>query len=394
MNILYIHPFPVFGGATKSLTEMISALPPGAIKGVALSPRGIASESLKSSGINVIEVRGLPQWDDTRYGHYHGLRWLILIRELLYLPSLFSGLWRARALGPYSLIHCNEITALLAGVVAKKWLRAPLLVHVRSLQRINGGRISKWLMRMLRQHANKVIAIDEAVKRSLPSDLDVTVVHNGLKTPKFMGERDRNGAFTIAIIGVLGKLKGVYEFVEAARILHERNVDVRMVVVGENARKLSGAYGWLLRKLGFAQDVRTDLEVYVKQHGLTSIVEFSGFVVDINKIYSRLDALCFPSHLDAPGRPVFEAALYGLPSIVAMKNPTCDVVIDGKTGLCIDNPDPKLIAASIEILVNDRCFSRKMGETARVCALSKFDSVIGAKKFIDMYKQLNMDSIN
>lgn len=388
MKVLYLHPFSVFGGATKSLSEMISALPDDSVVGVALCPKGGAFETFRAVGIEVLEVLGITQWDDTRYGYYRGFRWLILLREFSYLPSVFLGLWRARKLGPYSLIHCNEITAILVGVLAKKWLGAPLLVHVRSLQRQGHGRISKWLMKILRLHADKVVAIDEAVRRTLPADIDVTVIHNGLKIPVLPKEEKQNSVFCVGIVGVLGKLKGVYEFVEAGRILRDRNFPIRMLIVGENARDLSGISGWLLKKLDFAHDVKADLESYIQQYDLSSSVEFTGFIPDVSKVYAKMDALCFPSHLDAPGRPVFEAALHGLPSIVAMKNPTGDVVVDGETGVCIDSPDPLAIANAIESMASDRQKTKSMGTKARENAVNKFDSEVGALKILRAYREL------
>ncbi len=391
MRILYLHPFGAYGGATKSLAEMFAALPPGSVDGIAITPPGIASQSLRTVGLKAIDAAGIAQWDDTRFGHYRGARWLILLRELAYWPSTFLALRRAARHGPYDLIHSNEITALLAGLLAKRMLRAPLLVHVRSLQRgSGGGRISAWLQRLLRTHADAVVAIDEAVRRTLPADLAVHVIHNGMKVPAELPPRvsDPGAPFCVGIIGVLHRSKGVYELIEAARLLRDRGVAVRVLVVGENVHRLSGLRGWLLRKFDFARDVRGELEAYVARHGLQSMVEFTGFVADIQPIYGRIDAVCFPSHLDAPGRPVFEAALFGLPTVVAMRNPTRDVIVPGETGLCIDEPTPIAIADAIESLAQDRARARSMGEQARRMALERFESRVCAARMLALYRQI------
>jgi glycosyltransferase involved in cell wall biosynthesis len=390
LRILYLHPFGAYGGATKSLAEMVAALPAGCVQGVALAPPGVAARSLATAGLEVLPVRGIAQWDDTRFGHYRGLRWLILLRELAYLPGTLLALRRAAAHGPFDLIHCNEVTALLAGILAKKRLCAPLLVHVRSLQRgDDGGPVSAWLIRLLRRHADAVIAIDEAVRRTLPADLPVRIVYNGMSVPAELPPKlDDSGPFRVAIVGVLHRAKGVYEFVAAAKLLRERSVDVQLLVVGENVRSVTGLRGWLLRRLDFARDVRGELEAYVAEHGLQRQVEFTGFVADIRGVYDRIDAVCFPSHLDAPGRPVFEAALFGLPTVVAMRNPTADVVVPGRTGLCIDVPTPEAIAAAIESLAADRAASRWMGGEARCIALQRFESRTTASRMYELYRQV------
>jgi glycosyltransferase involved in cell wall biosynthesis len=389
LRVLYIHPFAAHSGSVKSLVGMITALPHGGMHGTAVVSSGASAELLASAGLEVIPVRGIAQWDDTRFGHYRGWRWLILLREVAYWPATIKGLREAARRGPYDLIHCNEITSLLVGVLAKRMLRAPLLVHVRSLQRSPAGsHMSAFLQRLLRNRADAVVAIDEAVRRSLPADQPVEVIYNGMAVPTGLPSREGDDRFCVGIVGVLHRSKGIYELIEAARILRDRGVVVRVLVVGENVRRLSGARGWLLRKFDLARDVRGDLEAFVVRHSLQDLVEFTGFVADIGPIYSRTDVICFPSHLDAPGRPVFEAALFGRPTIVAMRNPTCDVVIPGETGLCIDEPTPMAIADAIEAMARDRDAARAMGARARCMALTRFDSRVSALKMLELYRRI------
>jgi glycosyltransferase involved in cell wall biosynthesis len=389
LKVLYLHPFSAYGGATKSLAELVRAFPAGEVGGLALAPPGPAAQSLHQAGLEILPVRGLSQWDDTRFGHYRSARWLILLRELAYWPGSLLALRRAAAHGPFDLVHCNEITALFVGVLAKRLLKAPLVVHVRSLQRgASGGWVTRALLRLLRRHADAVVAIDEAVRRTLPADLPVQVIHNGMRLPDERLARPVDSAvpFTVGIIGVLHRFKGVYELIEAARLLRDRGVPVRILVAGANVHKLTGLRGWLLRKLDFARDVRGDLEAAVDRYRLHAEVEFLGFVSDVQSVYEHLDAVCFPSHLDAPGRPVFEAALHGLPTVVAMRHPTEDVVVPGETGLCIDDPTPEAIADAIQSLAADRERTRGMGQRARQLALGRFDSRLCAQKMLALYK--------
>lgn len=389
LRVLYIHPFAARGGATKSLAEMIRALPPDSVRATAIAPAGVAADLLAAAGVEVIVVRGIAQWDDTRFGHYRGLRWLIMLREIAYWPATLLGIRKAIRRGPYDLIHCNEVTALLPSLLAKRVLSVPLVVHVRSLQRGDGGgRVSAWLLGLLRRGADAVIAIDEAVRRTLPASMSIDVVHNGMAAATEIPLRSGDDRFCVAIVGVLHRSKGVYELVEAARLLRDRGLRLRILVVGENVHRISGVTGWLLHKLDFARDVRRELEAYVTQHSLQGIVEFTGYVSDVRGVYESSDVVCFPSHLDAPGRPVFEAALFARPSIVAMRNPTSDVVIHGRTGLCIDESTPQAIAEAIESLASDRVAVREMGLEARKAALLRFDSRIGASRVFELYNRV------
>lgn len=397
VRVLYLHPFGVFGGATKSLAEMFSALPAGSVEGIALAPSGVAQQTLIRAGMTVLPVRGLSQWDNTRVGFYRGLRWIVLLRELALLWPTLRGLQRAKAHTSYDVVHCNEITGIPAAMLAARMLRLPIVMHVRSLQHADHQRFaSRIIYGWLRRHVARLVVIDEAVRRTLPDDLEVEVVHNGMAAPGLLARAKHSSdkIFTVAIIGVLHRMKGVYELVEAVRVLRDRGVKIKLLVVGENGRTLSGLRLALYRMLDLANDVKSDLQAYVAAHDLGEQVEFTGFVSDISTVYERIDAVCFPSHLDAPGRPVFEAALYGLPAIVAMRNPTRDVIEHEKTGICIDRPHVTLIADAIQRLAEDDQWCRQLGENARQAAMQRFESTICAIRMLRIYNDVVKASQN
>ncbi|HEY0233840.1 MAG TPA: glycosyltransferase family 1 protein, partial [Afipia sp.] len=85
MKVLYIHMAGAFGGASRSLYEAVRSFPAGAVTPVFVAPRGSVLDFFSRLG-EVIVARGISQFDNTRYGHYRGLRWLILLREMAYLP--------------------------------------------------------------------------------------------------------------------------------------------------------------------------------------------------------------------------------------------------------------------------------------------------------------------
>ncbi len=391
LRVLYLHPAASFGGASKSLVELFSCLQGRGVEGVVLSPVGTASEAFVRAGMALRPVRGLSQFDNTRYGFYRKLRWIILLRELFLLPSSLSGLWRLRG-ESYDLIHINEITLLPVGVVAKWLLRVPLVVHVRSLQRKPGsGWRTGWINGLLRRYADLVVAIDHTVAASLEADLPVRVIHNGLTVNQklsFSSAKSDQDLVRVGFLGVLIPLKGVFELIQAMRLLKQRGVQVECVIAGENARHLSGIKAWILGKLGFARDVRAELEALIRREGLESHVKLLGFVQDVRELYPQLDILCFPSHLDAAGRPVFEAAFYSVPSVVAVSNPMPDALLHEVTGLAVPTPDPKLIADALQRLVKEPEFRRQLGRQAKVWAEETFAIDANAARMLDLYRHV------
>jgi glycosyltransferase involved in cell wall biosynthesis len=396
VDVLYLHPASAYGGSSKSLIELYQILRKHDVRATVLTPAGSAAAAFADAGMSTITIRGLSQFDNTRYGHYRGVRWLILVRELAYLPISLLAIWCLRR-HRFDVLHVNEVTLLPVALFAKKLLGLPMVVHVRSLQcEPTYSRRSKLFSYWLKQHADAVIAIDRTVAQTLDSELRVNIVHNGLgkvysghnkKMPRPEGQPLRVG-----FMGVLIALKGVYELVDAMRILKGRGVDIECVIAGENAREVHGVRAWALRKLGFARDVRSELKRLIHRHGLERQVHLLGFVKDIHALYPTLDILCFPSYLNAAGRPVFEAALFGVPSVVAIDDPPLDAVLHGETGLAIPRPNPELIADALQSLAQNHEFRLALGCRAQAWALELFSIENSAAAVLRIYRQFKQRS--
>lgn len=389
LKVLFLHPAAAFGGASKSLIELYALLREAGVEGTVLAPHGAACPFFVQAGMRVLPVKGLSQFDNTRYGYYRKLRWLILLRELFLLPFSLAGLWHLRK-EHFDLIHINEITLLPLGILAKCMLRVPLVVHVRSLQRKpEEGWRSRWVNTLLQRHADAVVPIDHTVASTLRADLPISIIHNGLKVASQGQVRTGEDSLPkVGFLGVLIPLKGIFELVEAVRILKMRGIRLQCLVAGENARELRGIKAWILSRFGFARDVRSELEVLIRRHGLEDEVKLLGFVSDVRELYPQLDILCFPSYLDAAGRPVFEAAFYSIPSVVAVTDPKPDAVLHEETGLAIPSPEPRLIADALQRLTEDVAFRLQLGRQARVWAEETFAIESNARRMFELYQRL------
>jgi len=399
LSVLYIHHNGDFSGAQRSFLEMMNAFPINAVKPHVVIQKGRFAEFMKTMGVPVIEARGIAKFDNTQYGYYRGLRWLILAREIVSIPFTLIAMARARhKWKDIQIVHVNEVTALLPIILAKVFFQKPVVVHVRSVQQTRKAHLRIRLIKFVLMHfANKVIAIDETVKTSLPPGLDVQVVHNGFSidtVKKHSGSIEDDLAklprrkLKVGMVGSLLQLKGVYDFIEAAKLCVDKNMDIDFIIVGDNPRKLDGITGALLKKLGFANDVKSDVEQFIQQKGLEAHVHLIGFSLNIEEIYKHLDVLCFPSHLNAVGRPVFEAAFLKVPSIVAITNPLADTMIDGQTGICIDPKNPSALAAAIEYFYSRPEEIIRMGEIANELAWKYFDIKKNALEVLNMYCEL------
>nr|WP_314566416.1 glycosyltransferase family 4 protein [uncultured Pseudomonas sp.] len=391
MRVLFLHPAAAFGGASKSLIELFGCLRAWGVQGTVLSPNGPACQAFSQTGMDVRTVKGLSQFDNTRYGYYRRLRWLILLREFFLLPFSLIAVWHLRH-ERFDVLHVNEVTLLPLGILVKFLLRIPMVVHVRSLQRSPGQGVRTRLVNAcLRRYADAVVPIDHTVASTLSNDLPLHIVHNGLSIDNPVHEMSQRGVdepVRVGFVGGLIPLKGIYELVETMRILKGRQVRIECWIAGENARDTSGLRMWAVRKLGFAHDVRADLERFIAKHDLQDQIRLLGFVGDVRLLYPQLDILCFPSHLDAAGRPVFEAAFYSIPSVVAVANPVQDAILHEVTGLAVPRPDPELIANALQRLAQDNEFRLSLGRQARQWAEDNFAIDVNARLMLRIYQDV------
>lgn len=399
MKILYIGSVGPFGGASRSLYEVLCGMPAGALNAHFLMPKGTALTFYQRVATDVMPMIGISRFDHTRVSHYRGKRWLILLREALWVGPTLMGLLSARQRwGRVDIVHVNEFTELPVGVIAKQLFGAKLVVHVRALvDDDRSKRRTRWLHRTLARRADAVVAIDGNVRATLPADLLVDIVHNSFAAePRevpdaaYLAQFDRlrAGALKVGFVGNLLFNKGIVELVRAAALVRQAGADVQFVIVGGGIAAPTGLAALALRRAGLGQNAGDTVRALIAELGLEDDVLLFGPTADIQRVYPRFDVLAFPSHLDAPGRPVFEAALAGVPSIVAARHPTPDTLVPDVTGIAIPEPTPEAIAAAVLRFAHDPALVRDMGAAARALAEQNCLPAVAADKLRKVYARV------
>jgi glycosyltransferase involved in cell wall biosynthesis len=406
MRVAFIYTAPHFSGAAVSLGEFLRAAGER-VQATIFLPRGSAAQFFANlSNVNICTAPWLSQFDHTRFGRYRGLRWLIAARELVLLPSSWLSVRRfARQNPSIELIHLNEITGILPAVFLKRWLKVPLVVHVRAhLGDQSKGFRSRWLWSLADRYVDAIICIDETVRKTLPPSYreSAHVIHNGLGISG-NSQGDTQGSFQrlpqwdgktlVAIVGSLLPVKGIYEFTEAAIRIAKSRGDAVFVFVGGSIRSLSGMRKLLFEHLGLAEDAEQKIRARVAAHGLSESIIFVGHQNDLASVYRAIDLLCFPSHYNAPGRPIFEAAYFGKPSIVAIDEPLPDTLVHDETGLAIPGHDVGALTQAIVTLLDDAPKRQLMGQAAQKLAARNFDVCANADQLFAIYQSLSLRSL-
>ena len=356
-----------------------------------VTPNGNVVPFFKNSGFEV-NLSNISQFNHTMHGYYRGLRWVVLLRELIFFPVSFYKLNKLVKSNHFDLVHLNEVTLLpWAWFFKKKGL--PVVVHVRSVYKpFNSSYRDRFFLHLFKKYTDHVIAIDETVKASLPAGFPVSVIHNGLsfkhgypKPREF--DLSLNSELNVCIVGSLLLHKGLYGFIESCKILVDKGLNIKFHIAGASHRK-KGMMTKLYKRFGLYDDVESDLKTFVIENRLEENVKFHGLVKDISVFYQNMDVVCFPSYYNAPGRPVFEAAYYGIPSIVALDRPTKDTIVHNETGLVIEKPCSKLLSEQIEKLYVDRTLLSKLGKGAMQLAEKHYSLDRNAARVFELYESV------
>jgi glycosyltransferase involved in cell wall biosynthesis len=382
-QILYVHHRAEVSGAARSLADLISHLDDAWAAHV-LTPAGPVVPLFQEAGATVTTApASLFQhtWDSP----YAGRKWLLLARELTALPPHALELIRLLRERDFALVHLND-SPLAAAAAVVRHRRIPLVWHLRSALSARGRVVPGLVRGAVERLGDAAIAIDEDVARSFSLNIPVTVVFNAVtvrRAPARATARERlgipEGRVAIGFMGNLRRVKGWPQFVQSAVELAD--LPVHFVVVGGGVRPPSffrTPYGRAVDALGLAADDESELRSLVDNHGLRERFSFVPFTDDVAEAYAALDVVTFPNQGIGLGRPVLEAAAYGIPAVASGSRDGAGILIPERTGILLATPDPAAIAGALRRLVADPGLRSRLGSAAAAHARKHFDPVRNA----------------
>jgi glycosyltransferase involved in cell wall biosynthesis len=98
-------------------------------------------------------------------------------------------------------------------------------------------------------------------------------------------------------------------------------------------------------------------------------------------------ALVLGEHQGSPNA-VLEALAAGLPVVANDSGGTCELVIDGRTGVLLHGRDPREIAAALARLLDAPELARKLGEAGRRHVERRFSMPRMAKSYRKLFASL------
>jgi glycosyltransferase involved in cell wall biosynthesis len=295
-----------------------------------------------------------------------------------------------RAVRP-TLIHTVTIKPVLYGGIAARLLKVPSLVSAVSglgAVFLGGDRktslvrsIVRALYRLALGHRNSCAIFQNPDDRRhmveaglVASEHTVLIRGSGVDVTVFQPSPPPPDPPIVIMPARLVWYKGVGEFVEAARLLRQGGVALRMALVGEPPVH------------NRASVPRSQIEAWVAQ----GVVEWWGYRADMPRVYSGCHIVCLPSFYgEGIPRTLIEAAACARP-IVTTDNPGCrEVVRDGENGLLVAPRVPQALADALRELALDPALRIEMGRRGRERAVAEFslDRVVAAT--LAVYERLS-----
>ncbi|HJQ54930.1 MAG TPA: glycosyltransferase family 4 protein [Gemmatimonadaceae bacterium] len=304
------------------------------------------------------------------------------------IKSLFGTLSAYRAEKP-DVAHHVGIKPILYGSLASLMTSTPAMVNAfagtgylfnssdRSARaiRVVVSRFMKWLLN--RGNARVLLQSDHARDVMVQSgmlrpDRIAVIRGSGVDLDEFAPTPEPPGTPLVVLPGRMLWDKGVGDFVKAAGILRQRNVHVRMALVG-------------------APDVANpsaipDAQLEAWRDG--GDVEWWGHQADMPSVLAQSHIVCLPSYHEGVPKALIEGAASGR-ALIASDIPGCrEVVEDGKNGLLVPPGDAETLANAIERLAGDRDLRQQLGNNGRRVAVENFSIESVVQKTQAIYEEL------
>lgn len=233
-------------------------------------------------------------------------------------------------LGEYDIIHAHDWLTFRAGLRAKEISGKPLIVHVHATEFDRaGGNPGNPMVHEIEYTglmlADKIIAVSQLTKDIIVKEYGIPeekieVVHNSIDVSvydnisnnnayKYLERMQQNGYKVIANIGRLTIQKGLYNLLQAAKLVVEKVPKTLFLIVGSGEQY-------------------TELVEMAAQLGISKNVIFTDFQrgKNLRDAFKVADLFVMPSVSEPFGLTPLESIGYGTPALVSYQSGVAEVM--------------------------------------------------------------------
>lgn len=244
--------------------------------------------------------------------------------------------------------------------------------------------LRQWSEKLICSLANQVICVSQSnadTGRKRFGLKDAVVIENGINLVKFNPEGQFSDLrtlfgfapddFVVGFIARCTKQKAPLDFLEAVRLAHVANSNVKGLFVGDG-------------------DMDAEVDAFIADHRMSDYVYRSQFRTDVPDLLHSIDVYCLPSLWEGLSIALLEAMAMGKPIVATPTDGTKEVITHDNDGLLIPFSQPQALADALSRLREDPVLRKECGMHARQLVAQRFDAQRVSDVVSEIYQQVAM----
>ena len=306
----------------------------------------------------------------------NGLDLKALLYNLFYLAeALIVAEWMADNDSHHIHVHFSSEAATV-GLLVKQLNGCSYSIYVHGPDEFYD--VSKYVLSKKIENADFIFCISDFARSQLMKLSDFSHWHKfivrrlGVDTEKFTPTTiEKQGPATILCVGRLCPAKGQHILLMAAKAMLDRDLDFRIIFVGDGPD-------------------RSSLETLASDLKLNDYVEFTGAVNhdEVHHYYQQADIFCLPSFAEGIPIVLMEAMAQEIPCVTTHITGIPELIDDGQDGLLTTPSNAENLAAALQQLILDKKFAGSIGAAGREKILSKYNLGNNTTRFAEKFVAL------
>jgi len=244
-----------------------------------------------------------------------------------------SSVKMIRKINP-EIIHAQIIGNAIPALLSKVFFKIPYVVHGRGSDVYGKWRGKNLLSNIILNNADGVLAQTEHMKLAMEQmchRFDIQIIPNGHDIE--ITRKDRittDKEFVILFAGSLRPVKGVKYLISAIKILVEKKINVKLIILGDGEDRVS-------------------LENLVQKEGLTNYVTFVGYRPheEVMDFMRNSDIFVLPSLSEGFPNVLLEAMATGSCIITTNVTGVSEIITDGENGILVEPGNSEMLGENI-----------------------------------------------
>ncbi len=301
-------------------------------------------EELSNKGINIIQLK--KSWfekvDNRLLRFFLKNSFFAYFNKLLYLKKILND-------EKYNLVIAHGEDSELITAFTSSIVKKINVIHGESYFPVNP--FYRFLLySFARKRYDFTIVVNERLT-IIPEKLGVkyAIVKPGINLERFNSAKHQidlqDGSVKIGFIGRVVKEKGVFELLEAYKLLKQKYRNVQLKIAGDGKAVIP-------------------LQKKVKEFELTNDIKFYGEVLSPELFYREIDILVLPSFTEGLPITILEALASCVIIIASNVGGITEVIKNEDNGLLLKSCKPEVIANAVENLINNPVLCKEIVNNA------------------------------